>query len=79
MTQPPKLAHAPKEYRKLVPLMAEVVNVLLCSGEEEGARQKSREVARKLREQGVPWRVVTEATGVKPSGLRGHSLEKPKS
>ena len=60
----------PKAYRQFAPKLATVINFLRLVGEAEGRRQNALEVAHKLRERGIAWRIVTEATGVKPSNLR---------
>jgi len=38
-------------------------------GLEEGLRQKAVEDARKMREPGIPWDIVTDVTGLRPEDL----------
>ena len=38
-------------------------------GLEEGLRQKAFEDARKMREHGIPWDIVTDVTGLRPEDL----------
>jgi predicted transposase/invertase (TIGR01784 family) len=38
-------------------------------GLEQGLRQKALEDARKLQEHGVDWKIITDATGVRPEDL----------
>lgn len=41
----------------------------LEQGLELGLRQKALEDARKMREHGIEWRIVTDITGIKPEDL----------
>jgi predicted transposase YdaD len=57
------------EYREAGMLIEYVKNEGRAEGKAEGMRAKALEDARKMREHGIAWDIVTDVTGLKPEDL----------
>jgi imidazolonepropionase-like amidohydrolase len=51
--------------------MAQGVAQGIAQGVAQGIRAKALEDARKMREHGIDWAIITDVTGLKPEDLQG--------